>query len=429
MRKVGILISKIIVIAFIVTSILGYLSSATYTQSAKNFYGINFTTLLSGSDTIKNMYNGHDAVSIAYAGYKMAGDDQYSTVAQGLLIYYGQQWKAYNNLAENVKEDKEKSAALANRDKQQKAADLVRWEDKNTNKYEIKGVDRDLIDRSGKVLLTQTVTQKDGTKVVEEIKIQLNGQNKDAEGYGQIVIPELYVYTKVANELKSQSPLSDANIKAFQYGIGSLTRNKTITNVPNFTMNDFVYGANNCVLTGTTRIIQVLINRHSVIGDLSLKPYDKQVYKVVEAIAMKKYNYSDVAGVPFPTDNDNLVKNALNKYGFILYNAKNKYFIDANFNSMKESVDNNMPFLLNCSAQYVSTECVNIHVTNNPTYTDHTVTGIGYQVYSAVVGSVKLIKVYDGWSSTPRYIDYDEFLKYTKVLSSGMDGYSITIVK
>ncbi|HEY5586591.1 MAG TPA: hypothetical protein VIK78_19135 [Ruminiclostridium sp.] len=416
MKKVGILISKILVVAFIVTTILEYYSSISFVavsyQTDKKVYGINLTTRASGSDTMNYIY-----------------DDQYSTVAQGLLIYYGQQWNYYNNLAKNTENDKEKSAALANMDKQRKAADLVSWEDKNTNKYEIKGVERDLIDKNGEVLLTETVAQKDGTKVVEEITIHLNGQEKYAKGFGQIVIPELYVYTKVTNELKSQSPLSDANKKAFQNGIGSLTSNKTVTNVPNFTMNDFVYGVNNCVLAGTARIIQTLINRHSVIGDLSLKPYDKQVHGFIESIAKKKYNYDIVAGVPFPTDNDNLVKDALNKYGFLLYDAKNKYLIDANFDAMKKSVDNNMPFLLNCSAQYVNTECVNIHVTNNPTYTDHTVTGIGYQEYSTVVGSINLIEVYDGWSSTPRYIDYDEFLKGAKVLNSGMDGYSITIVK
>ncbi|MHB8063841.1 MAG: RHS repeat-associated core domain-containing protein [Ruminiclostridium sp.] len=492
MKKAGILISKIIVVTFIVTSILEYFCSISFTvvsdQITKKVYGINLTRS-SGSVTMNYMYNdyadvtsllktdralsvtyyydtfenilkqaGSDNNSITYAGYRYVKEtapyypnarcsdsktarfisedtylgepeEQYSTVAQGLLIYYGQQWNYYNNLAKNTKNAKEKLAALANRDKQHKAADLARWEDKNTNKYEIKGVAGELIDKNGEVLLTETVTQKDGTKLVEEIKIQLNGQEKDTEGYGQIVIPELYVYTKVINELKSQSPLSDANNKAFQNGIGSLTSNKTVTNVPYFTMNDLVYGVNNCVLIGTTRIIQTLINRYSVIGDLPLKSYNKQVYDFVESIAKRNYNYSNEAGVPFPIDNDNLVEDALNKYGFLLYDANNKYLINANFNAMKKSVDDNMPFLLNCSAQYVNTECVNIHVTNNPTYTDHTVTGIGYQEYSTVVGSINLIKVYDGWSSTPRYIDYDEFVKDAKVLKLGMDGYSITIVK
>jgi len=430
------LISIILVVGFIVTNILIYFSlisfAAVSDQVAKNTYGINLTTRTSAGDTINYMYNGYaddNNDSLTYAGYNMVGDNQYSTVAQGLLIYYKQQWNYYNNLAKNVKNDKEKSVALANRNKQHKVADLVRWEDKNTNKYEIKGIDKDLIDKNGEVLLTETVTRKDGTKVVQEIKIQFNGQKKDAKGYGQIVIPELYAYTKITNELKSQKPLSDANIKVIQKGKGSQTSNKTIANVPNFTMNDFVYGVNNCVLTGTTRIIQTLINRHSVISDLSLKPYDKQVYDSVESIANKDYSYNNKAGVPFPTDNDNLVNDGLNKYGFLLFDVSNKYLVDANFNAMKKSIDNKMPFLLNCSAQYVNTECVNIHVTNNPTYTDHTVTGIGYQEYSTVVGSINLIKVYDGWASTPRYIDYDEFLKDTKVLNTGMDGYSITIIK
>jgi hypothetical protein len=314
--------------------------------------------------------------------YTRLGDNHYSTVAQALLIYYGQQFNYYNDLAKNAKNDKEKLAALVSRDKQHEAAELVRWEDKNTNKYKIKGADRDLIDKNGEMLLTQTVTQRDGTKLVEEIKIELNGQEKGAKGYGQIVIPELYVYSIVTNELKSQSLFSDANKKAYQDGIGSLTSDETVADVPNFTMNDFVYNVNNCVLTGTIRIIKTLINRHSVMGDLCLKPNDKQIYDVVESIAKKNYSYSNKVGVPFPIDNDNLVKDGLKKYGFLLNDADNRYFIHANFKEMKRTVDNHMPFLLNCSAKYVNTQCVNIHVTDNPTYTDHTVTGIGYMEYS-----------------------------------------------
>lgn len=401
MKKTVILILKILILTFIMTNIIGCYSSIKYTL-------ILYTDL---------------------SEYAMVGDDHYSTVAQGLLIYYGQQWNYYNNLSKNAKNDKEKSVALVNRDKQHEAADLVKWEDKNSNKYKLKGSDRDLIDKNGKVLLTETITRKDGTKTVEEIEIGLNGQEHASKGYGQIVIPELYVYSIVNNKLKSQSFFSYANKKACQNGIGRLTSDKTVSDIPSFTMRDFAYGINNCVLTGTARIIKTLINRRNVMGDLSFKPNDKQVYDFVESIAKKKYSYSDGVGVPFPTDNDNLVNDALNNYGFLLYDADNRYLTNANFKAMQESVDNNMPFLLNCSANNVDTKCFNIHVTNNPTYTDHTVTGIGYMEYSTVVGSIKLIKVYDGWSSTPRYIDYDEFLKYTKVLDLGMDGYSITIVK
>lgn len=410
MNQVRVLISKILVAAIIVASI-PYFISISHAAS---------------SGFLKTLNNSQAGID---TGERKTGEanKQYSTVAQGLLIFYEQQWNYYNDLAVNTRNDREKSAALANRDKQRKAADLVRWEDKNTNWYKIRGVDRALIDKNGKVLLTETIRQKDGTSIVKDIKIQLNGQERNAKGYGQIVVPELYVYTKVAERLKSLKPLSGGNIKAYESCIGSLTGNKTVTNVPGFTMNDFVYGVNNCVLTGTTRIIETLINRRSVMK--TLIQYDKQVYDTVESIAGRSYDYNNTAGVPFPTDNDNLVKDALNKYGFLLYDAKNKYLYDANFNAMKESVYNNMPFLLNCSAQYVNTECVNIRVTGNPTYADHTVTGIGYQEYSTVVGSVNLIKVYDGWSSSPRYIDYDEFIKAAKVLDSEMNGYSITIVK
>lgn len=409
MRTAGRIITIILVIEFIMVNILGYVSA------------IN---LKEWPQITAEACAGARASSASPAG----ADDKYSTAAQGLLIYYEQQWDYYNGLSKNAGTDKEKSAALNNRDRQAVSAGLVRWEDINTNKYKIKGTDRDLIDKAGKVLLTEAVAQRGGTRIYKEIKIRLNGQEEGAKGYGQIVIPELYVYAKVIDRLKSQSPLSSANIKAFQKGIGSLTSNKTVTNVPEFTMNDFSYGANNCVLTAATRIIQTLIDRHNVIGDLTLKPFARQVYDYIESIAERKYSYSNEAGIPFPTDNDDLVKDGLNKYGFLLYDVSNKYLVDANFNAIKSSVENNMPFLLNCSAQNVKTKCIDIRVTENPTYPDHTVTGIGYQEYSTVIGSVRLIKVYDGWSSSPRYIDYDEFIKDTKVMDSEMDGYSITVL-
>ncbi|MDF2988428.1 MAG: hypothetical protein K0R50_3938 [Eubacterium sp.] len=411
MKQFGVLISKILIAAFIVASIPGDFISIGF--AAISEFVAPLTYSIAGNGTEERKTDG--------------ANDQYSTVAQGLLIFYEQQWNYYNNLAANSKNDREKAAASAHRDRQRKAAELVRWEDKNTNRYKIDGADRNLTDKGGKAILAETVTRQDGTLKVEEIKIQLNGQEKNAKGFGQIVIPELYVYAKTADKLKKQTHLSAENVKAFQQGMGSLTGDKTVTNVPNFTMNDFAYDVNNCVLTGTTRIIQTLNSRRSF--TISLTPYEKQVYNNIESIASKKYNYSNVAGVPFPTDNDNLVKDALNRYGFLLYHVKNKYLFDANFNTMKKSVSKNMPFLLNCSAQYVNTECVNIHVTSNPTYADHTVTGIGYQEYSTVMGPVNLIKVYDGWSGNPRYIDYDEFIKAAKVRDSDVDGYSITIIE
>lgn len=419
MKKAGILISKILTAALIIAGMPGYISADTYTMEANGQLSLKefayYTDAQAGLNGPKE--------------YSMAGDDQYSIAAQGLLIYYRQQWNYYDNLAQNARNDQERLNAAADRDAQYFSAQLVRWEDRYTGIYKIKGADRDLIDKNGRVLLKEAVIQKDGTSVTGEIKIRPNGQEQSAEGYGQIVIPELYVYTKASETLRKQAFWPDAKVKALQKGMACLTSDKTVSNVPGFTMNDLDYRVNNCVLTAVTRIVQTLFNRHKLIGGMFRTLSDKQVYASVRSIAEEKYNYTNEAGVPFPNDIDNLVNDALDKYGFLIYNASNKYFIDANFNIMKTSVDSNLPFLLNSSAQDVSTECIDIHVTGNPTYPDHTVTVTGYQEYSTNQGVVRLLKVYDGWSGTPRYIDYDEFLKGAKVFDSDVDGYSITIIK
>ncbi len=422
MKRAGILVLKVFIAVFITVNMPVYFSSDTHMTE----------TYEPSGPKVRGGYGetGTPAVYSVSPQYPMAGDNRYSTVAQGLLIYYGQQWTYYNNLAKKSVNPREISRAIAGRDAQYQAAELVRWEDRNTDRYKIKGADRALIDETGKVLLKEEVIRKDGTSTTGEVRIRANGQEENAEGAGQIVIPELYVYAKTAEKLKVQSILAEAKIKTLQDGLGSLTAHRSVADVPDFTMNYFTYGANNCVLTAVTRIVQTFVNRSTASGDLFfLRPSERQIYASVQRLAEEKYNYSDEAGVPFPTDIDNLMNDALKEYGFLMYSTGNRYFIDANFNVMKKIVDGNMPFLLNSSARYVSTECADIHVTGNPTYPDHTVTVIGYQEYSTAAGPVNLIKVYDGWSGTPRYIDYDEFIKGAKIFDSGLDGYSITVIK
>ena len=64
---------------------------------------------------------------------------------------------------------------------------------------------------------------------------------------------------------------------------------------------------------------------------------------------------------------------------------------------VKREIDAGRPLLLNISSGY---------------YGNHTVTIVGYHEYTKGEGKNKkrFLKVYDGWSKQPRYIDYEQLV-------------------
>ncbi len=158
-------------------------------------------------------------------------------------------------------------------------------------------------------------------------------------------------------------------------------------NVPSFLMNDLEYGTNNCTLTGITRLFayQRDNNGYTAIPD------NVTLYGDIKAIA-EGYGYSGDNGT-FPTKINNIINDTLKKYG-ISGKGSSTYIWD--FNTVKKEIDAGRPLLFNIAFGY---------------YGDHTVSVVGYSVFTRGTGlfqkTTRFFKVYDGWTRSNRYIDYD----------------------
>ena len=195
------------------------------------------------------------------------------------------------------------------------------------------------------------------------------GQISGQSGYGGIYDTSVYVNDKYGSGWTASS-------------WGTLE-----PNVPNFLMNDLEYGANNCTLTGITRLFayQRDNNGYTTIPD------NATLYGDIKAIA-EGYGYSSDGGTS-PTKINNIINDVFEKYG-IFGKGNSTYVWD--FNTVKKEIDAGRPLLFNIAFGY---------------YGDHTVVVIGYSVFTKNTGifqkKARFFKVYDGWTKSNRYIDYD----------------------
>ena len=120
-------------------------------------------------------------------------------------------------------------------------------------------------------------------------------------------------------------------------------------------------------------------------------PDNETLYNDIKTIA-EGYGYSDETGTGF-TKINNIINDAFEKYN---YDGKGSSIYVWDFNTVKKEIDAGNPLLFNIAFGY---------------YEDHTVTVIGYSEFSRGTGifkeTKKFIKVYDGWTNSNRYIDYD----------------------
>ena len=158
-------------------------------------------------------------------------------------------------------------------------------------------------------------------------------------------------------------------------------------NVPKFLMKDLETDANNCVLTAITRIFAYYRDNY---GKDSI-PDDATLYSDIKAIA-EGYGYSNETGT-FPTKINNIINDTFKKYG---YEGEGKSIYVWDFNTVKTEIDAGRPLLFNIAFGY---------------YGDHTVSVVGYSEFTRSNGwfreTKRFIKVYDGWTQSNRYIDYD----------------------
>jgi len=206
--------------------------------------------------------------------------------------------------------------------------------------------------------------------------LKANGQDKNFSEYGGIEDPTKYVNA--------------------EYGTGwTESKSATISGIENFTQAKLKTGENNCTLASITRIMKY----YSDSGYSKIPSDIGKIYKKVEEIGYKHGYDPKKTGlfrdifVYTPWEINNMAEEAWDTFGYPSGDADNDYI--GKLDTVKSNIDNSNPLLLNI----VSGD-----------YAGHTVSVIGYKIYSQNgKGDKTFVQVYDGWSDTIRYIDWEKF--------------------
>jgi hypothetical protein len=175
-----------------------------------------------------------------------------------------------------------------------------------------------------------------------------------------------------------------------RYGTGySLQTSKVVSSAGSaLLMSSFTNNSNHCVITALTYVFDYHRRNN---GKTAIPSNIQTLFNDIKTVATAN-GYTPTGGTP-PTKIDNIIKDVWTKYGYSGTGSSVYVFSESTF---KTEIDNNRPALLNISFGY---------------YGNHTVTMIGYLVYSksTFLGSTErfFMRVNDGWTTSVRYIDYD----------------------
>lgn len=163
---------------------------------------------------------------------------------------------------------------------------------------------------------------------------------------------------------------------------------------------------NNCTLTAITRILYYYNQK----GYKKIDSNEADIYAKVRKVAVK-YGYSPKKGTGF-TKINNIVEDVLHNYGYKKGKCKGIYVWTFN-EQIKKEIDGNHPVIMNIARGY---------------YGNHTVTVCGYAIYKrSGKYTHHMIQVYDGWSSTRVFIDYEAFA--FDLITSGFGSFNTVRVK
>ncbi|WP_031342329.1 RHS repeat-associated core domain-containing protein, partial [Ruminiclostridium papyrosolvens] len=387
-----------------------FLSEDTYTGDPNDPLSLNLYTYCLNNPLIYIDPTGHVA----------DGDQNRSTVAQAYIIVYSNQYSDAKKIYDNPKASADaKKAAKIQMNAAASAAAVVRKNDDN-GMYDsygrrelINGSELTLALKDGKISDAEwkkintlsgvklgigvhgqenSFTDKNGDKIADRDKAGITIK-KEESGYGKIVVPELYMYST--------------------YGSGKLKDSNNISNVTGFNVNNktqdqyqTVNGkmVNNCTLTSITKIIEY----YRKLGYTGIPLNDQDIFNRVREVATKKYGYTAEGGVPtyvsITLQNGNILTDTWKSLaGYYHGEGHDKLTAEADF-FIKKEANRGHPFMLNIVSG---------------TYENHTVTGVGYKDYiiNKSNKNVTLIEIYDNYSHTPRYIDFNRFNNYVFTLT------------
>ncbi|MCR5736805.1 MAG: hypothetical protein K6G64_04055 [Eubacterium sp.] len=171
------------------------------------------------------------------------------------------------------------------------------------------------------------------------------------------------------------------------YGENTTLVARKVLIMDDFSMRDLGEDANNCVLTGITRILSYYLNRSDEMVDSEI------IYDLVKENAVRK-GYRRNKGLGFCRISS-VMKRCAEIYGIASRKTRSVYCIRI-FKTIMKQIDMQNPLLMNISFGY---------------YRDHTVTIAGYEIYEKkgrFWGKKRypIVLVYDGWKKTLMGIDY-----------------------
>lgn len=204
------------------------------------------------------------------------------------------------------------------------------------------------------------------------MKRNVDGQDSGFNGYGGIEDTTKYLNAK--------------------YGFGWIeSKVASIPEIANFTQAELERNSNNCTLASITRIMKY----YSDIGYAYIPSDIKEIYKKVREIGVahgydpKKTGLLRDLFVYTPWDIDNIVQDAWKAFGYEKGEGNNSYL--HKLRTIRSNIDSSSPMLLNITYG---------------DYKGHTVSVIGYKVFSKEGKDIPFVQIFDGWSKTVRYIDW-----------------------
>lgn len=198
-------------------------------------------------------------------------------------------------------------------------------------------------------------------------KQHYNGTDSDAYGYGGITNPITYLENRYG-------------------GVVKFKRSRCL-NINNDSMST-VSGksANNCSLVAISKVLEYLKTSKTP----NIPDSIQNIYKDVEKVG-KKYGYTDKKGTDF-WDIYDISRDVIKNYG---YTPKCDTYYIWSFDTVVNEMSDWTPLILNISSGY---------------YENHSVTVVGYNIYTIGNREYPMLRVSDGWHSNKyRYIDFNDF--------------------
>lgn len=200
-----------------------------------------------------------------------------------------------------------------------------------------------------------------------------NGQDEAFSGYGGIEDPDLHCRATAGEGWV-------------------LARDVVLPTVDGFSQNRLEAGAPNCVPISLTRVLQSFSKR----GYDRIPSEPEDIYPVIRRVTVR-YGYDPVKSgllrdlfVYTPFSIGRMATEVWQEFGYGRGEGKNRYV--GKLRHLLHQLDNNMPALLNLAFG---------------DYPSHTLTVAGYRIYSHPDKRSRVyLRVYDGWSPKPRYIDW-----------------------